>query len=116
MFDPEESALTDPNADPDGDGMSNLLEYALDGDPLYADAEDVLPTATIEAGKLVLHFKRDTARADVTLTVVHSTDLKSWSAIGSELITTRKTIEKRRVVLDPAASRAGFLKMRAARP
>ncbi len=33
----EDPVLTDPLADPDGDGVVNLMEMALNSDPLYAD-------------------------------------------------------------------------------
>ncbi len=42
-----EQGITNNNyafsADPDGDSMNNLMEYALGGDPLLDDAADVLP-------------------------------------------------------------------------
>ena len=34
----------DRGADPDEDGMDNLVEYALGGDPNVADADTILPT------------------------------------------------------------------------
>ncbi len=96
MFTPEQSAIAGPAADPDGDGMPNLLEYALDGDPLYPDATEVLPTSAVEGGALVFDFKRDTSRADVVLTVERSADLKTWSEAPSEVLSVRKSVEKRR--------------------
>lgn len=41
------TALT---ADPDADGMSNFLEYALGGNPWIGDAVGKLPVATLESG------------------------------------------------------------------
>ncbi|MDV7399105.1 hypothetical protein RZS08_47285, partial [Arthrospira platensis SPKY1] len=54
-----EDALAD--SDPDGDGIANLLEYALGGNPTYAD-RSILPLAGIEqvgdAAFLTLQFER----------------------------------------------------------
>lgn len=41
---------TAQEADPDGDGMSNYLEYALGGNPWASDAAGRLPVATLESG------------------------------------------------------------------
>jgi len=43
---------TAQEADPDGDGMSNYLEYALGGNPWAGDAVGKLPVATMESGGL----------------------------------------------------------------
>lgn len=45
------------DADPDGDGIPNLLEYALGGHPLSPNTA-VLPKVQIEEGKLSLTFNR----------------------------------------------------------
>ncbi len=68
-------------ADPDGDGVANLLEYALAGDPLVAE-QDLLPVQGVADGKLTLAFDRI---SDTTLTyeVQASTDLAAWSTIWS---------------------------------
>ena len=47
-------------ADPDNDGLANLLEYALGGDPLLADAAEITPTLALhpQSGALTLSFTR----------------------------------------------------------
>lgn len=65
-------------ADPDNDGFSNLLEYALDGmDPTAADG----PAGTI-TGKTVTFTKRALAvsNGDVTYAIEESTDLGAGDA------------------------------------
>jgi fibronectin-binding autotransporter adhesin len=54
--------LSDKTAggDPDNDGVSNLLEYVLGGDPRVSDT-DILPKQKIEGGFLVLSYKRSDA-------------------------------------------------------
>ena len=98
-------------ADPDGDGLNNLMEYALDGDPTYPDRVEVEPSARISGRLLVMDFKIDTSKSDVTVEPLSSTDLKTWRTVESELISTRGTIQKRRVSM-PTKSASGFLKIR----
>ena len=74
-----------PTADPDQDGMANLLEYAIGGNPLAADSAK-LPSATTQGDNLVVSFTRPTAVAGVSLTFEASTDLVNWPetfAVGS---------------------------------
>ncbi|MCF7730744.1 MAG: autotransporter-associated beta strand repeat-containing protein [Akkermansiaceae bacterium] len=72
--------------DPDGDGISNLMEFYLDGDPLAGDPS-ILPDATLDATYLTLTFKRlDAAEADVTSQEVQfGANLVDWtfSTIGA---------------------------------
>lgn len=66
-----------PGADPNRNGIPNLIEYALGGDPIgAATGTGVLPAATVNAGGncLQLNFKRWLDRNDVTLTVQAADD------------------------------------------
>jgi hypothetical protein len=67
-------------ADPDGDGVANLLEYALGGDPLQG-SNAILPVVSSVNGRLQLTFLR--ARADVTYTVQGSSDLVTWADLAT---------------------------------
>lgn len=69
--------------DPDGDGIANLLEYFLDGDPLFSDTVVLPSAADSTATDFVLKFKRrDDANADVTVQEFqYSSDLQSWSEL-----------------------------------
>ena len=69
------------DADPDADGVANLLEYALAGDPMVAE-NDLLPVQAVVAGHLTLAFDRI---SDGTLTyeVLASDDLATWSSVWS---------------------------------
>lgn len=66
-------------ADPDGDGVPLLLEYALGLSPKHPSAES-LPDTRVAEGRVELIYYR--ARSDVTYVVEASTDLKQWSADG----------------------------------
>ncbi|MEO6477246.1 autotransporter-associated beta strand repeat-containing protein [Luteolibacter sp.] len=68
--------------DPDGDGVSNVLEYVLGGIPIGAGAGNpsILPSQTLTATDLILTFKRsDLSEADVVLKVQWSADLATWN-------------------------------------
>ncbi|GAA5123517.1 hypothetical protein GCM10023212_21950 [Luteolibacter yonseiensis] len=73
-------------ADPDNDGVTNLLEFYLNGNPLASDSA-ILPTRALDATYLTLSFRRrDDAESDVTSQVVEfGTSLTSWMtrAIGA---------------------------------
>jgi Lamin Tail Domain/CotH kinase protein len=68
--------------DTDGDGLGNLLEYALGGNPTI-NSQTQLPTAgrqTISASNyMTLTFRRANIADDLTQTVEFSTDLATWT-------------------------------------
>lgn len=66
-----------PGVDFDNDGLSNLLEFVLGGDPTISQA-GIAPTMNVSGGNLVLTFKRSDASEPapaVTLKVELSADL-----------------------------------------
>ncbi len=76
-----------PAMDADKDGVSNLMEYYLDGDPLVGSV-GILPQMTRDADYVILKFKRlDSAESDVTTQVIdYGGDVGSWPkfvAIGA---------------------------------
>ncbi|MEX2579162.1 MAG: hypothetical protein WD342_08890, partial [Verrucomicrobiales bacterium] len=56
--------ISGPDADPDADGIPNLLEYALGGDPLSPDRSR-LPRAEIQDDRLALSFRYDPTRQGI---------------------------------------------------
>ena len=77
-----EATLWGNGADPDGDGIPNLLEYALTTPPLVADSAPV--QAGQSNGRLTLTFSRNPLRPDLRYTVEVSPSLApaSWSPIA----------------------------------
>jgi hypothetical protein len=72
-------ADTTPDGDPDGDGIPNLLECVLGGNPAAKDLPAILPTQTLDENNLVFHYKRNDASAYGTVqTVQWSPDLVTW--------------------------------------
>ena len=87
-----QAALADsaPDADPDGDGVPNLLEYILGGDPASGRSRHLLPSLAVvpEAPEtLQFSFTRNPASvADTYLFLDYSFDLVTWHQleIGEE--------------------------------
>lgn len=72
------NGLTDPSADPDGDGLSNFASYALGID---LTGRTGLPTAQLDgSGRFEFSIKKRRAADDVILTPELSTDLLLWQA------------------------------------
>lgn len=94
-------ASSGPAADFDGDGISNLLEFALNLDPTFSESVTMepnsglsgLPTAAVEtlggAQRLTLEFVRRTSASGsgLTYTPQFSSDLSDWQNVGSETVT-----------------------------
>jgi|GEM_PF-1346741 len=76
-----DATLSGALADPDGDGHVNLLEYALDSDPL-ANASVAETAVSLQGGEWQLVFSRPSARDDLEYAVESSTDLVEWSSAG----------------------------------
>lgn len=81
-------AITAPEADPDNDGIANLLEYAFFSHPLESSRQD-LPSWSIEhvGGQphLAITFVRVRDALDIVYNVESSTDLVNWTGIWSSI-------------------------------
>jgi len=75
--------LSSPSGDPDGDGLSNLLEYALGSNPRVSEAMTLFnfdqTTNTFNFG-----LNLDPSRPDVRLMIEESPDLTNWSEMELE--------------------------------
>ena len=72
------------DADPDKDGIPNLLEYALAGDPQLADRTTVLPVLDVSGDKLSFTYFRVKASIDSSITfkpqlTTNLGDVSAWS-------------------------------------
>jgi autotransporter-associated beta strand protein len=70
-----------PSDDDDNDGIANVLEYVLGGNPRAASS-GILPTATESSGNLVFTFRRQqSTTADTTQVFQHGADLSGWTDV-----------------------------------
>lgn len=72
--------VSDPakSADPDNDGVSNLLEFVLNGNPAQSDPT-ILPGVETTATQLVLAFERRIDSLGVEQWVQYGTTLSGWN-------------------------------------
>jgi hypothetical protein len=69
------------NADPDYDGIPNLLEYALNRNPTAPEVGKA-PVSGMANSYLTLTFRKSTTAEGITFHVQASSDLASWSEVN----------------------------------
>ncbi len=114
-FSPAEitAGLADDMADPDGDHLTNLAEYALGTDPRNSTPE--LSSILDETG-LTLAFTRPKALPDVIYSAESSADFLTWSPLTLELLTDGVTQTLRaRVLFTGAIREKQFIRLRFSR-
>ena len=73
-------AISGDSADPDSDGLANLLEYAFHLDPKQPSSAN-RPYSDIDATYFSLIYTKALAPTDLTYTIEESSDLINWSAV-----------------------------------
>lgn len=107
-----DDTIAGPTADPDGDGVANLLEFALGRNPLAATGSGIV--VDTDSGFLRLSAARSASAIGVTYTVEVSSDAVTWSS-GSPATTTLTSSATQLVVRDGTAygsSTPRFIRLR----
>jgi hypothetical protein len=74
-----------PEADPDGDGVDNLAEFVLNGNPT-SGSDNNLPVPSVTTNDFRFTFtRRDDSEGEVAVIFEHSPDLVTWTemAVGT---------------------------------
>ena len=71
-----------PHHDPDGDGLPNLLEYALASDPVQSGT-GILPVGSMSTNRLALRFTRHRPDLDYVVEASSTLASDSWTVIAT---------------------------------
>lgn len=109
-------SITDPFGDLDGDGVSNLLEYAMHLDPLTPDVA-ALPGIERSGTTVSLVYRKNDAAADLTYSVEQSTDLVTWTAAQTQdqVLSDTNGTKTVRATLSGVSATGLFLRLRVTR-
>jgi hypothetical protein len=94
--------------DQDGDGLVNLMEYALGGNPTAAHDAPRPMMAMAEGPPQMLHYSFNRLRSDLTYIVEGSPDLKSWEPVDTNSGNVGETV----TVETPTTGDHRFLRLR----
>jgi hypothetical protein len=108
-----------PEADPDGDGLANLLEQALGSDPANPESTYSPTLEIVEDGNgetfVSFHYTLDKSATGITTLVEQSFDLQTWEPVDPNEATVQ-TIDHgdltETTVFLPTSSGARFLRIR----
>ena len=81
-------------SDPDGDGLVNLLEYALNLNPREPTSQG-LPLVEVNGGTLTISYQKDTTKPDIRYQVEASAVLTTWVDQSDVLVSEEGSLETR---------------------
>jgi len=103
---PTTQAAIDPEADPDGDGMSNRLEYYLGSNP-NSGSSTVAPEILTANDQAVVKLKRNPF-ADTEWIMESSSDMVTWVTSSPQVMQDRPDYLEMKVLRDPSEKAAFF--------
>jgi hypothetical protein len=110
-------SVIDPAGDLDRDEIPNLLEYALNLDPLKPDVTG-LPHAGHEGKFVTLTYTKVTTATDINYVVEQSSNLISWTTAitQDEIVSTTGNIQTIKAKIDAGTATHLFARLRVTRP
>jgi hypothetical protein len=99
-----------PTDDPDADGMTNLLEYALGHDPTSVSL-GLRPSVAKEGGQVVYRFTRARAVSGIALQTWLSTDLVNWTPGPALVVESATAATETCTAVLPAGQPRQFLRL-----
>jgi hypothetical protein len=110
-------SVIDPTGDLDQDGIPNLLEYALNLDPLTPDVAG-LPRVGREANFVTLTYTKVMTATDINYAVEQSNNLTSWTTATTqdEIVSTNGNIQTIKAKIDLGTATHLFVRLRVTRP
>ncbi len=115
-FSPAELAnalVSGPDADPDGDGFSNLIEFGLGGNPRKGDAAQCLWASAFEGQDPVVRFARSPTADGIIVEARVSPDMQTWTMVPGSVQGSRGT---QQVVEVPLTYPVRFVRVRVRTP
>ena len=111
--------LAGEDADPDGDGLLNLLEYASGRDPLTADGRSILITRWDgETGRFIVRFDKSPGVSDLAygFEAWSGPDAgESWSGASLEVLTDNEAVLEAADVSTPTEAGSRMIRLRVTR-
>jgi surface-anchored protein len=122
-FTPQQAAdslISGPAADPDGDGFTNLEEFALGGNPLEPDANLIAPRLDEVGDFWILTVRKRTNAAGLTITPLATASLQpgliDWRAdmltLHDQQPTALESIDEFYYLLNSSLSERAYLRIR----
>jgi hypothetical protein len=82
------SVYEGPLADPDDDGVPNIVEFAVGGNPLVPDAGFAqLQAVPVASGEFAVEYRQRKDLADVSAVLENSSNLLNWSVLQPQSVT-----------------------------
>lgn len=94
--------VTDPALDADGDGLSNLIEYAFETNPVVRNVGSPLGLAVNQNG-YSLSYHVSLLKSDIDIILQQSDDLEGWSVVPTTLVSINATEQNRSAIFATTA-------------
>jgi hypothetical protein len=110
-------SISGDDADPDRDGITNLMEFALNANPQASDSA-LLPAVSKSGGTLSLTYRKNVAATDVTYTVLQSDDVAGWTpaTVTEQILSDDGSTRVIKASITTGSATEKFLRLKVTRP